>query len=83
MLSDARQRNVYQACWKYFLFVRVDNPAKTKSEVLAYLRDSLGMMDKAIAATNSENLLQPDSGVLGIEPTVRIDSRLNRSTRTA
>jgi hypothetical protein len=61
----------------------VDNPAKTKSEVLAYLRDSLGMMDKAIAATNSENLLQPDSGVLGIEPTVRIDSRLNRSTRTA
>jgi hypothetical protein len=38
------------------------NPAKTRSEVLAYLRDSFGMMDKAIAATSGENLLQPNSG---------------------
>src|SRR4051812_43423474 len=30
MLSDARQRNVYQACWKYFLFVRVDMTTATR-----------------------------------------------------
>ena len=38
------------------------NSAKTKSEVVAYLRDSFAMMDKAIAATSGENLLQPNSG---------------------
>jgi len=38
------------------------NPARTKSEVVAYLRDSFAMMDKAIAATSAENLLQPNSG---------------------
>ena len=38
------------------------NPAKTKSEILAYLCDSFAMMDKVIAATSGENLLQPNSG---------------------
>ena len=38
------------------------NPAKTKQEIMAYLRDSFAMMDKAIAETNAENLLQPNSG---------------------
>jgi len=38
------------------------NPAKTRTEILAYLRDSFAMIDKAIAATNSENLLQPNKG---------------------
>jgi uncharacterized damage-inducible protein DinB len=38
------------------------NPAKTKAEVLAYLRDSFAMIDKAIANTNAENLLQSNSG---------------------
>jgi len=38
------------------------NPAKTKAEVLAYLRDSFALIDKAIAETNAENLLQPNSG---------------------
>lgn len=37
------------------------NPAKSKTEILTYLRDSFKMMDKVIADTNSENLLQPNS----------------------
>jgi DinB superfamily len=38
------------------------NPAKTKAEILAYLRESLTLMDKAIADTNSGNLLHPNPG---------------------
>jgi DinB superfamily len=38
------------------------NPAKTKAEIVRYLRDSFGMMDKVIADTNSENLLRPNGG---------------------
>jgi len=38
------------------------NPAESKAEVMAYLRASFAMLDKAIAATGSENLLQPNSG---------------------
>jgi uncharacterized damage-inducible protein DinB len=38
------------------------NPAKTRAEILGYLRDSFAMMDKAIADTNAANLLQPNKG---------------------
>ena len=38
------------------------NPAKTRSEILSYLRESFAMMDKAIADTNADNLLQPNKG---------------------
>ena len=38
------------------------NPAKTKSEILAYLRESYEMMDKQIAATNAGNLLSEVKG---------------------
>lgn len=38
------------------------NPAKTKAEILAYLRDSFAQIDKAIADTNAENLLHPNGG---------------------
>jgi len=38
------------------------NPAKTKSEILAYLRESFSMMDAGIGATNAENLLSPVHG---------------------
>jgi len=38
------------------------NPAKTKAEIMAYLRDSFGMMDKVIAGTNEGNLLHPNGG---------------------
>lgn len=38
------------------------NPAKTKAEILAYLRASFTMLDKAIAGTRAENLLQPNVG---------------------
>jgi uncharacterized damage-inducible protein DinB len=38
------------------------NPAKTRAEILTYLRDSFAMMDKVIADTNAENLLQPNKG---------------------
>src|SRR5215471_2817394 len=38
------------------------NPAKTKAEILNYLRESFAMIDKAIAATNADNLLQPNKG---------------------
>lgn len=38
------------------------NPAKTKPEILAYLRDSFAQMDKAITDTNADNLLQPNKG---------------------
>ena len=38
------------------------NPAKTKTEILAYLRESFSMMDAGIGATNAENLLSPVRG---------------------
>jgi uncharacterized damage-inducible protein DinB len=38
------------------------NPAKTKAEILHYLRDSFGMMDKVVAGTTSENLLHQNGG---------------------
>jgi uncharacterized damage-inducible protein DinB len=41
------------------------NPAKTKAELMAYLKDSFHMMDAGIAATNSSNLLEPVKGPYG------------------
>ena len=38
------------------------NPAKSKPELMAYLRDSFAMVDKAIAATNAGNLVQATPG---------------------
>jgi hypothetical protein len=38
------------------------NPAKTKTAILSYLRDSFAMIDKVIANTNAENLLHPNDG---------------------
>jgi uncharacterized damage-inducible protein DinB len=38
------------------------NPAKSKAEILAYLRQSFGMIDKTISETNAENLLHPNQG---------------------
>ena len=38
------------------------NPAKSKAEILAYLRDSFTMIDKVIADTNADNLLHPNPG---------------------
>ncbi|MBV9610450.1 MAG: DinB family protein [Acidobacteria bacterium] len=36
--------------------------AKTKAEIVVYLRESFGMVDKAIAATTADNLLHPNPG---------------------
>lgn len=38
------------------------NPAKTKTEIMAYLRQSFALMDRAIAGTRADNLLQPNKG---------------------
>lgn len=38
------------------------NPAKTKSEIMAYLRESFGMMDREISATNADNLFSAVHG---------------------
>jgi uncharacterized damage-inducible protein DinB len=38
------------------------NPARTKAEIVAYLRESTRMMDDAIASTNANNLQQPLPG---------------------
>ena len=38
------------------------NPAKTKAEIMAYLKQTFEMVDQGIAATNSSNLLQHLSG---------------------
>lgn len=38
------------------------NPAKTRAEILAYLRDSFATMDKVIVDTNAENLLHANKG---------------------
>lgn len=38
------------------------NKAKSKAEILAYLTESFGMMDREIAATNPQNLLNAVKG---------------------
>jgi uncharacterized damage-inducible protein DinB len=38
------------------------SPAKTKAEILGYLRDSFTMIDKVIADTSGENLLHANPG---------------------
>jgi DinB superfamily len=38
------------------------NPAKTKAEIMVYLRESFSMMNAGIADTNAENLLAPLHG---------------------
>src|ERR1051326_7651073 len=38
------------------------NPAKTKAEIMAYLKQTFAMVDEGVAATNAQNLLQPLSG---------------------
>jgi hypothetical protein len=38
------------------------NTAKSKAEVLLYLRDSFTMIDQVIAGTNAENLLHLNPG---------------------
>jgi len=38
------------------------NPAKTKAEILAYLKESFQAIDKVIAETNDKNLLHPNPG---------------------
>ena len=38
------------------------NPAKTKTEILAYLRESFVMLDNEIAKTRADNLMAPVKG---------------------
>lgn len=38
------------------------NPAKTKAELLAYLRDSFALVNRAIEGSSRENLLHPNPG---------------------
>ena len=38
------------------------NPAKTKAEIMAYLKQTFQMVDEGVAATNAGNLLQSLSG---------------------
>ena len=38
------------------------NPAKSKSEIMAYLRESFTHIDKAIASINVQNILEPVHG---------------------
>jgi len=38
------------------------SPAKTKAEILVYLRDSFSLADKAISDTGADNLLHPNPG---------------------
>ena len=38
------------------------DPAKTKAELMKYLKDSFSKMDQAIAATNDKNMLEPVKG---------------------
>jgi uncharacterized damage-inducible protein DinB len=38
------------------------NPAKSKAEILAYLKQSFQAIDKVIADTNEKNLLHPNPG---------------------
>lgn len=41
------------------------NPAKSKAEIMAYLKDSFHMMDEGIAATSNENMFVPLRGPYG------------------
>src|SRR5205085_6466715 len=47
------------------------SPAKTKAEIMQYLRDSFAHMQRLIAATTPENILQPADGPYG-GPNTRI-----------
>ncbi|MGB8132062.1 MAG: DinB family protein [Candidatus Angelobacter sp.] len=38
------------------------NPAKSRAEILAYLKESFQAIDKVIAETNEQNLLHPNPG---------------------
>ncbi len=38
------------------------DPAKTKAEIMKYLRDSFAKMDEAISSTNDKNMLDPVKG---------------------
>jgi hypothetical protein len=38
------------------------NPAKSKAEIMAYLRESFAQMDKAVASIDVQNLLEPIQG---------------------
>jgi uncharacterized damage-inducible protein DinB len=38
------------------------NPARTKTEIMAYLKESFQAIDKVIAETNDKNLLHPNPG---------------------
>ncbi len=38
------------------------NPAKSKAELMAYLRESVRLMNQSIATLNAQNLLQPTPG---------------------
>src|SRR5262249_1887929 len=38
------------------------NKAKSKAEIMAYLRDSFTLVDKVIADSNNDNLLHPNPG---------------------
>jgi len=41
------------------------DPAKTKAEIMKYLKDSFAKMDQAIAGTNDKNMLEPVKGPYG------------------
>jgi uncharacterized damage-inducible protein DinB len=41
------------------------NPAKNKTELMVYLRDSFRAMDEGIAQTNADNMFQPLKGPYG------------------
>src|SRR5215471_1519092 len=41
------------------------DPAKTKAEIMKYLKDSFSKMDQAIAGTNDKNMLDPVKGPYG------------------
>jgi hypothetical protein len=41
------------------------NPARTKAEIMDYLKGSFHMLDEALDATNADNMLQPAKGPYG------------------
>ena len=41
------------------------NPAKTKTEIMKYLRDSFAMLNDEINATNEKNMMEPIDGPYG------------------
>ncbi|HKV25235.1 MAG TPA: DinB family protein [Candidatus Acidoferrum sp.] len=48
------------------------SPAKTKAELLAYLRDSFAALEKSLAATNEKNMFDPIEGPYA-GPTTRLN----------